>query len=267
MKKFYTILSGFLISLMLITPVFATLNTHSIDLESTSSQYLSITDASQTGLDLNSDFTIEAWFQIESAFADEDQRVIAGKFHSGGQIPYDLNLYKPTGVNPEWVLSIGNSDLSATAYLRSTRVAYSTGVWYHVAVSYDVSAGTCAFYLDGVANGTASGGYTTMGNGDGNFHIGKRATTAYWDGLIDDVRVWNDIRTITEISDNYQTQDLSDTTNLVSHWKLNNSLLDETTNNNDLTNNNSAVFSTVVPFAGTSPAIVSRKRIDIIIFE
>jgi len=42
-------------------------------------------------------------------------------------------------------------------------------------------------------------------------------------------------------------------TGLKGYWKLNDSLLDETTNNNDLTNVNSAVFSTDVPFGGSPP--------------
>ena len=43
-----------------------------------------------------------------------------------------------------------------------------------------------------------------------------------------------------------------DEAGLVGYWKLNNSLLDETSNNNDLTNNNSATFSTTVaPIGGT----------------
>ena len=41
------------------------MNTNSIDLELSSSQYLSITDGNQTGLDLNSDFTIECWIKLE----------------------------------------------------------------------------------------------------------------------------------------------------------------------------------------------------------
>ena len=43
-----------------------------------------------------------------------------------------------------------------------------------------------------------------------------------------------------------------DEAGLVGYWKLNNSLLDETSNDNDLTNNNSATFSTDVPFSGSS---------------
>ena len=46
--------------------VLASANTHSTDLESGSSQYWSITDASQTGLDITGDFSIEGWVKLES---------------------------------------------------------------------------------------------------------------------------------------------------------------------------------------------------------
>jgi hypothetical protein len=40
------------------------MNTHSLDLELSSSQYAYITDANQTGLDITGDFTIEAWIKL-----------------------------------------------------------------------------------------------------------------------------------------------------------------------------------------------------------
>jgi hypothetical protein len=42
-------------------------NTNAIDLEADKSQYLSVSDAVQAGLDITGDLTIEAWVKIESA--------------------------------------------------------------------------------------------------------------------------------------------------------------------------------------------------------
>jgi len=69
-----------------------------------------------------------------------------------------------------------------------------------------------------------------------------------FDGLIDDVRVWNVERTATEIADNYNKELTGSETGLVGYWKLNSTLGDSTANNNDLTNNNGAIFSTENPF-------------------
>ena len=123
-------------------------------------------------------------------------------------------------------------------------------MWYHVAVAYDLSAGTADFYVNGSQQGTQqSGGETVIDDNSSLLTIGRASETSgdYFDGKIDDVRIWNDIRTSTEISDNYKTELVGNEAGLVAYWKLNNSLLDETTNDNDLSNPNSASFSTDIP--------------------
>jgi hypothetical protein len=74
------------------------------------------------------------------------------------------------------------------------------------------------------------------------------------DGLMDEVRVWNDVRTAQEISDNYEKEISGGSANLQGYWKLNNNYTDETSNGNDLTASGSPVFSTDVPFVGTAAA-------------
>ncbi|MCF7836026.1 MAG: hypothetical protein K9M15_02800, partial [Candidatus Marinimicrobia bacterium] len=75
---------------------------------------------------------------------------------------------------------------------------------------------------------------------------------------------WSDVRTAQEIADNWNTELNGDEENLVAYYKLNNSLLDETSNDNDLTNNNSCPFSTDVPWADLPVATAGRKKKSII---
>ena len=63
MKKIFPII--ILILLFIAFPILGA-NTHSIDLESGSSQYLSIADVSQTGLDITGDMTIACAVRVES---------------------------------------------------------------------------------------------------------------------------------------------------------------------------------------------------------
>ena len=131
-------------------------------------------------------------------------------------------------------------------------------MWKHVAVTVDVSAITCNFYFDGVeeAGTFILSDAVSIFNGSAPFAIGATETDAtpaqLFDGLIDEVRVWNDIRTAGEISANFQTQLVGSESGLVGYWRLNNDYLDETANNNDLTAAGSPVFSTNVPFAGSA---------------
>lgn len=224
-------------------------NTHSIDLELSSSQYLSIADASQTGLDLTGDFTLECWIKAET---NNTTRYVLAK-HTSGQTSYILYLTSNGKVGLD-VSDNGTTNAGHFVdFVTQNIVIPSTGTWHHIAISYDASETTPIIYVDGVSKTFDTSGTvgTSVFNGTAPFEIGTDASrTYYYDGLIDDVRVWNDIRTGTEISDNYQKELVGNEAGLVAYWKLNDSLLDETSNNNDLTNNNSAVFSTDVPFVG-----------------
>ena len=227
-------------------------NTNSIDLELDNSQYLSITDANQTGLDITGDISFECWVKLEelpSTNSATMMLIAKWKAGSGSDQSYLFQL------GSDDKLGIDYNDGSAQTTIvanTATVVAGDVGSWVHLAGTVDVSASTGTLYKNGTAiDATVNGTTTSIQNGAGDFTIGVHSGgTTYFDGLIDDVRVWNDIRTATEISDNYQKELVGDEANLVGYWKLNNDLLDETSNNNDLTNNNSAVFSSDVPFTG-----------------
>lgn len=227
------------------------MNTHSIDLEASSSQYLSITDASQTGLDITGDITIEAWVKFETLGI---YQTIINKVSVSNNWSYDFLVMS----NNTLQFNFSSSGLWNSSYysqINSGTAFTQTGIWYHVAVVVDVSAVTAVFYINGTAISStiAYSKSTSIYNGTSPVLIGGNGNASYYfDGLIDDVRIWNDIRTSTEIADNYNKELVGNEANLVAYWKLNNSLLDETSNNNDLTNNNSATFSTDVPFTGAT---------------
>lgn len=224
-------------------------NSHSIDLELDSSQYLSIADGSQTGLDITGDMSIEFWWKPESpVVANTDDRYhLVGK-HSDvtGQRSYTLDYYN-NGSNISYRFIVSDDGTSQTA--ETYTVTESAGVWAHIAVTYDASAGAVEWYRNGISVQSDTGAKTSIFNGNLDFTIGANdQPTVYMDGKIDDIRVWNDVRTPTEISNNYQKELVGNEAGLVGYWKLNNSLMDETSNNNDLTNNNGAIFSTDMPF-------------------
>jgi len=229
------------------------LNTHSIDLERDSTQYLSITDGSQTGLDITGDFTIELWVKLESAPATDTYRPFVSKWlNTGNQRSYAVGYINLS----DTMYLYGNISTNGTAATSGT-VAYTlnAGTYYHLAFTYDASAGTMEVFVDDSSVGTISSLATSIYNGTAAFQIGYFLGETF-DGLIDEVRVWSDIRTSTEISDNRSVELVGDEANLVAYWQLDNDLLDMTANNNDLTNNGSAVFSTTVPFAGSAGSAI-----------
>lgn len=241
-------------------------NSHSLDLELASSQYSEIVDASQTGLDITGDWTIEAWIKVESLPSGGNQAGIAYKSNSGdGNRSYGISLFDDSGTNK--LLTFISADGTLQDQIRFTWTP-SLATWYHVAVTCDVSAAASAqfeFFLgDESTNPTSQGngsvildnGAASVFSGSADFNIGAINNTAsnFFDGLLNSVRVWSDIRTSTELVDNYKTSTPAGG-NLVGSWYYNNDHNDDSGNGNTLTAVNSPVFSTDIPYTEGGVAV------------
>jgi len=237
-------------------------NTHSIDLESGSSQYLSIADGSQTGLDLSGNFTFEGWIKLESQPATDSQYAIIGKWASGSGA-YGWHYADMGGTKTLRLDLFDNGDGTNNVAFTASH-SLTTGVWTHLAVTYNASSNTATFYVNGSSVGTSNGSGTvdSLFNSSGDFEIGSYQTLRFFDGLIDDVRVWNVVRTVTEIADDKSRELFGNETGLVGYWKLNNSLSDQTANANNLTNNGSATHSGDTAFSGFVETLKVRKTVN-----
>lgn len=226
-------------------------NSHSIDLERDSNQYLEITDANQIGLDLTSDLTFELWLKLES----DDGGLLFGKRNPPTQ-ERAFSLALLADGNPTIsVVSFSNSSNGGNIGHADVPWSPSTDTWYHLALVFDAdgggSTGQIELFVDGVSQGTATGGLnTSIFDNTSPFRIGiddDLATERFFDGKLDDVRVWNDKRTAAEIADNRFTELAGSEANLVAYWKFNDDLLGETPNANDLVDPNGSSYSTDIP--------------------
>lgn len=134
-------------------------------------------------------FTIELWIQptandacniFEGATGDSD--ISLEGTASGG-----YNFY------------LNNTNCGTTGALDLNR-------WYHVALSFDDLTDEANLYLDGVLQSTTT--YAGTSQVFGNFlYLGDRQTGGFdnnardFPGYIDELRVWQDVRTATEIQD------------------------------------------------------------------
>lgn len=237
-------------------------NTASTDVELSSSQSWSITDASQTGLDLAGNFTIAAWVNLES-LPSGDCFGIVSKTNDGVGGSYVFRICDDT-VDPLQVYTIGNAgqDVEQVSW------GPSTATTYHVAVTFNTSGSAYKFYVNGSQFGTTqTGANTSITNTAQPFHIGSSVISGvparFFDGLIDDVRVWSRELSSTEISDLYNTPcSFSNGSNLQGSWAFESNGNDSSGNGNNLTNNNSATFGTALyscPASSTlSPHVVSQ---------
>ena len=157
-----------------------------------------------TSLQLTGSMTVSAWVKAAANPADDGQIVAKSNDASGWQ----LKTSPDTG--PETFGMAVSASTSSRIQRYSTTVR-SLNTWYHVAGVYDASAQTLSTYVNGVLdNGTLSGTVpSSQVNSSVNVNIGRRAPGTwggfYFNGLIDEVRIYNRALTQAEIQTDMNT--------------------------------------------------------------
>ena len=166
-----------------------------------------VTIADNAAFDFSSGFTAEAWINPDvlgtqtylSQYASS-QEAFAFILLSSGKIEFT-------------VTTDGNTD----QYFEST-TSITAGSWSHIALTFDGS--TMRAYINGVAAGTKSVS-GTMFNSTAPIEIGARNNAHFFNGNIDEVRIWSKVLTVAEISAQKDKSIPSNTPSLVAYYKLN----------------------------------------------
>lgn len=232
-------------------------NSHSLDLELSSSQYASVAD--NANVSVTGDITMECWIKLEqkASTAGSHFHLVNKWLEQGDKRSY--GLYISSIDDKLYFLASDNGTIAATHWFRShsTTALTTIGTWIHIAVSFDISAEDCHFYFNGVEEDDTVDdspiGVAIVDN-DSQFSIGcvfdgSGDPVRFLDGKIDEVRLWNDVRTEAEIADNKDKELIGNEANLVGYWRLNSSYADSC-KSSDLTASGSPIFSTDVPFVG-----------------
>jgi hypothetical protein len=143
--------------------------------------------------------------------------------------------------------------------------AVNDGAWHHAAVTWDYiggTSGTGKIYVDGVDR-TASSGYSANVGNLGTFYIGRPnfgEVSNYFNGSIDEVRIWNVARTQSEIQANMNC-DVAQNGNLLAYYRFDNGIANGTNTGNNLAvdysgNNNCGTINNM-PLTGTSSNYVT----------
>lgn len=238
-------------------------NTHSVDFESGSSQFASRAD--NASMSITGDMTDELWLKFESLPADGALMVWTAKWLSAGdERAYQFGLFNDAGTYK--IQAQISGDTAGSDTVRYTW-AVSTGVWYHVAITVDVSAAVASqfeFFINAASQGNgdviADGGFTAIADSTAAFVVGasQDGTANFFDGLINSKRVWADIRSGAEISANYQTSTPAGD-NLRFSGFYNNDSDDDSGNGNDLTTSGSPVYVTDIPYVESQGGLPSSK--------
>jgi hypothetical protein len=151
--------------------------------------------------------------------------------------------------------------------IRST-LTYTFNTWQHVAVTVEAISSQLRiyFYLNGVQDGPYYSGVSTISNGGANslLYIGTQGLGLgnYFAGSIDELRIWNMVRTSSQIQAAMNTElNPASQPNLVAYYNFNEGIadgnnagvttaIDATTNNNIGTLNNFALNGSTSNWVG-----------------
>lgn len=117
-----------------------------------------------------------------------------------------------------WFYVTANGSLNSAT---TTANSVPLNTWTHIACRWTVSNNAVDIFINGVLATTTGGGSSTTGS-NGIMSIGSRPGGAqYFNGQMDEVRVWREARSDCEIAGNYQAEFAGPVTNLVAYYDFN----------------------------------------------
>ncbi len=161
--------------------------------------------------DFSNGLTVEAWINADAL---SNTASTVSKF-ANGEREFSLLLLS-SGVM-EYSISLDGS--AEQFFSGSTNL--SAGTWYHIALTYDGS--TMRAFVNGTADGTNSIAGTVY-SGASELYIGARSEgsiSRYFDGSIDEVRIWNVARSQSELQNHMNSELSGNETGLVSYYRFN----------------------------------------------
>ncbi|NOR84767.1 DUF2341 domain-containing protein, partial [archaeon] len=192
--------------------------------------YISINPYNSTTPRQSGIFSLNAWVKT-AGVGDTGYRQIYDDYVGGGTQGLLVIMYQ----GKLYARFIGSSDITV-----SDGDTFNDGNWHFISVVYNDTH--ILRYIDGTPTGSIGDitGATVTSTNKAYIGINNDAVNYPWNGVIDDVSIFNRSLNATEISNLYNngnglaiTSDNFNTTGLVGYWKLDGNTLDSSDNSND----------------------------------
>ncbi|MEQ3663896.1 LamG-like jellyroll fold domain-containing protein [Olleya sp.] len=153
-------------------------------------------------------YTKEAWISIDAI--NQTSNIISGSDSFGQNAFWAPNGVLSAGHNGFWN-AVEDSNV------------LSLNTWYHVVVSYDYATQTLKLYKDGILIDSNNNVPAPINGND--IHIGSyNDASNLFNGSIDEVRIWNVVRTEEQINGSKNCELQGDETGLIAYYKFNEGL-------------------------------------------
>ncbi len=162
------------------------------------------------------DFTIEYWIKTTQTGTS------GGNWFNGigivdAEVGGSTNDFGTSLSGSKLAFGIGNSD-----YTIYSNASINDGTWKHVAVTRTKSTGAMAIYINGVLDqtGTSSNRLSLLAPSSLRFG-GMQTGVNYFNGALDDIRIWYVVRTQAQIAANMNQELNGDEAGLIAYYKCN----------------------------------------------
>jgi hypothetical protein len=152
--------------------------------------------------------TVEAWIRIPSTVTIQKVIVDYGDMGIGNR--FTLNI-----INGLPRIEVGGNGFSATN-------AISLNAWHHIAATYDNTAATkLKLYVNGMLAASGNPSVTVATSSTNGIQIGRRNDlTGFFLGNIDEVKVWNVARTLSQIANDMSSKVCVPITGLLAYFSF-----------------------------------------------
>jgi hypothetical protein len=146
-------------------------------------------------LDITGSLTVELWAKLNS-HSSTTELDYAGKYRGVGDRSWALYIGRTDNLT-----TFGVWNASDNAAIATSDSILSANAWQHLVGVFDSNSGEVALYVDGVKQSTTGTLKGTINSTSINVKIGKTDANYYFNGSIDEVRIYNKALTQAEIQE------------------------------------------------------------------
>ncbi|MBD3260061.1 hypothetical protein GF371_05565, partial [Candidatus Woesearchaeota archaeon] len=206
-----------------------------------SNDFINVSNPTDGSLDFpGGNFSLEVWFKTSSTIGAIDQNLIT-KYDGGNNYGYVLFV---GGSTNSGLLNLVVGGTGGFVLFNTVGTDYRDGAWHHAVATYSSTAGS-KIYVDSALEASNT---TTVGDLTAAYPLyvgtGVAASSDFFNGTIDEVRVYNTTLTDTQIYTNYNSgvprydKLVSDETSAGDIWRCNLTVADRYAYGDSLVSNN-----------------------------